>query len=233
MHVLITRPEPDASKLAGQLRALGHTPVLESLLSITYEKGAPAELSGVQAVLITSANGIRALAQCTAERALPVLCVGAASADAAREEGFTDVRSADGDVHALEALAQQRCVPENGPLLHVAGTVVAGDLAGALTKAGYKVDRQVLYAAQVSDELTSEARAALESGGVDAVLLFSPRTAKTFAKLVCDAHLEGACEGLRLLCLSQAVAAELGALSGAVLQVAKTPDAAALLELLT
>ena len=233
MHVLITRPEPDASKLAAQLRALGHTPILEPLLSITYEPGEPVNLLGAQAVLITSANGVRSLALRTKERAMLVLCVGAASAEAARAEGFTDVRSADGDVHALAALVQQQCLPEKGLLLHVAGTVVAGDLAGLLTKAGYTVDRQALYAAHVRDELTSEARAALECGGVDAVLLFSPRTAKTFAKLVCDAHLEGACEGLPLLCLSQAVADELGALSGAELQVAKTPDTAALLELLT
>lgn len=229
---MITRPTEDAQPLARLLEAEGHHVIIEPLLSIELHDDAPLDFSGVQAILITSANGARALAQNTTERGTAVLCVGAATAAAARALGFTNLRSANGDVEDLAALARETYRPEAGPLVHVAGSVVAGDLAGRLETAGFTVRRAVLYEAVPSEALSPVARAAIAEGNIDTVLLYSPRTAARFASLIVEAKLGRSCRAIDAICLSKAVAEALGDLPLRRKLVARRPDQEALLDLM-
>ncbi len=137
MNVLVTRPEADAAALAEELAARGHSAVIEPLFTIVAGPEAALDLSGVQAVALTSANGARALAGRTARRDLPVFAVGDATAAAARAAGFAEVESAGGDVALLAALIASRLDPGAGPVLHAAARRVAGDLKGRLEQAGF------------------------------------------------------------------------------------------------
>ena len=67
MRVLITRPEDDARPLAERLAARGIEALVEPLLIIVPVAGAELDLDGVQALLVTSANGARALARAGAD----------------------------------------------------------------------------------------------------------------------------------------------------------------------
>src|SRR4051794_41252334 len=78
------------------------------MLEIRTLDGPPLDLEGVQALLCTSANGVRATAARTTRRDLPVLAVGDATARAARDVGFAHVESAGGDVEGLARLAARR-----------------------------------------------------------------------------------------------------------------------------
>ncbi|MFN6941440.1 MAG: uroporphyrinogen-III synthase, partial [Parvibaculum sp.] len=150
MHLLVTRPEPESEALAAGLRARGHEVTIAPLLSIRYLDGVSLPAREWQALLITSANGARALGR-IADRYLkqvPLLAVGEASAAAARAEGFSNVRAAEGDVHALEALAVRLLDPAKGPLFHAAGSVLAGDLKALLEARGFEVERLALYEAE-------------------------------------------------------------------------------------
>lgn len=232
MRVLITRPEPDAQTLAKLLIERGIEPILAPLISIRIRNDIDVSLADVQAVLFTSANGVRAFAATGAERNLPAFCVGDATAEAAREAGFADISSAAGDVGALASLVAGACDPSGGDLLHAAGSAVAGDLAGALETDGFTVCRAVLYDAEPAAELPDDANAAIERGEIDAVLLFSPRTAARLIDLIRAAGLESACAGIQAVCLSSAVAGALGDLKFAERLVAERPDQASLLALL-
>ena len=147
-------------------------------------EGPPLDLEGVQALLCTSANGVRATAARTTGRDLPVLAVGDATARAARDEGFAQVESARGDVESLARLAKARLDPAAGRLFHAAGSAVAGDLAGDLGSAGFRVERHVLYAAEPVHRTGPDTAEGLYAGTIDAVLFFSPRTAQSFVKVV-------------------------------------------------
>ncbi|MAN80704.1 MAG: uroporphyrinogen-III synthase [Rhodospirillaceae bacterium] len=212
-RVLVTRPEQDAAATAARLRDLGHDPLITPLMAVRFLPGPPLDLAGVQALLVTSANGARALAarQAGAETRLPVLAVGDATARAARDLGFAEVESAGGDVDDLARLAAARLRPGGGVLLHVAGSKVAGDLAGMLAQAGYTCRRSVLYDAQPVADLPAAAQAALRDGSVAAVLLYSPRTAALFRELVQAAGLCAALKDVTAFCLSNNVAARAGA----------------------
>ncbi|MFN3232974.1 MAG: uroporphyrinogen-III synthase [Alphaproteobacteria bacterium] len=232
MRILITRPRDDAEDLAHTLVSLGHEPLIEPMLNIRLGTAPRLDIDGAQALLFTSANGVRAAAKATRNRALPALCVGDATARAAKIARFETIKSANGDVPALVTLVQKQCKPSSGKLIHVAGTAIAGDLAGSLAALGYETERAVLYEAETVTTLSPAARQALAQGTIDAVLLFSPRTARTFAKVVRDAGIEPACKMIDLLCLSTAVAEGLGGLSHRTLQIADEPTQDALLRLI-
>lgn len=229
MRALVTRPQEDAEGIAAALAGRGIEVVIEPLLRIHPVAGVALDLAGVQAVLATSANGVRALAAATAERQLPVYAVGDASARCARTLGFRTVESAGGDAEALVGLVRRRLAADGGALIHAAGTAVAGDISGALSQAGYDVRRVVLYDAQEAEALSPGLTAELRAGAIDLSLFFSPRTAASFARLVAAAGLEGYCRAVTAYCLSAAVASRLEGLPWRRLRVAARPDQPALL----
>jgi uroporphyrinogen-III synthase len=229
MQVLITRPSEDTAKLAAALAARGVTAVSEKLLAIRPRPDTDVHLDGVQAVLLTSANGARVFARATARRDLPILAVGDATAEAARDLGFGDVASAGGDVGALAALARNQLDPKGGALLHVAGSVVAGDLAGTLEAAGFRVARAVLYDAEPAAALSEATIAALRGRRIAAAFFFSPRTAAHFVTLARAAGVAESCRDMAAFALSPAVAAALSPLGWARLIAAAAPEQAALL----
>lgn len=229
MRVLVTRPAPDGDALSLRLRTAGHQVIAAPLLTIQFEDVGAPDLAAFQAILLTSANGARALARLTDDRALPVLTVGDATARAAREAGFGDVRVADGDVETLAALAQSELDPMAKPLLHVAGSVVAGDLKGALDSAGFTVTRLVAYRAEAATGLTDEALDAFREGAIDLALFYSPRTARIFSDLAQSADIESALQTVTAGCLSGAVRDALQSLPWKRIVVAGEPMEAALL----
>jgi uroporphyrinogen-III synthase len=231
MRILITRPLEDGMEIAAQLAGRGHQALLAPLLEPRFPPGpmleeAGRELDDVQAVLATSANGIRALSRRTARRDLPVFAVGPQTADEANRWGFLNVRSADGDAKAL-AQATMGWATRQGILLHVCAQDAPGTVAEILGQNGFTVRRCALYSIEPAADLPAEAKAALQEGALDAVMFFSPRSARIFAALAHDLPIEG----LAALCISAATAQALGAMRFARVAVAARPNQQAMLAL--
>jgi uroporphyrinogen-III synthase len=237
MRLIVTRPLEDARPLGRRLEAAGHEVILAPLLSIRPVSGLAIPERAYQAVLITSANGARALnghpAFARLKRATAFV-VGPASAGAAAGAGFARVARADGDVAALVRSAIATLHPDDGPLLHVSGGVTAGNLASDLEASGFEVDRVVAYEACPVEALPQPCAAALKAGTADGVLLYSPRTARIWVTLVTGTDLAPAAMRLVHYCLSDNVAdmvrGQLG--TGVAVQVAARPDEAALIEMI-
>ena len=231
MRLLVTRPKDDAAPLMTELKARGIDAVLAPLLTINFFDGSLLDLSGVQALLMSSANGVRAFAGRSGKRALPLVAVGDATARVAKDLGFGDVASATGDVDNLAQLATEKFDPEDGALMHPVGTNVAGDLARRLRKAGFDYRREVLYEAETAGRLPVVACEGLRNGDFDGVLIYSPRTGRTFKRL---AEAEGLGNGLasvRAYCLSKNVAEAVSGLAWASILTADRPEQVALLNL--
>ncbi len=229
---LLTRPRKDSEEVAVALGQRGLDVMIEPLLEIVPLPGVPVSTTGMQGILATSANGIRALAAATPDRTLPVWAVGDATAQTSRALGFSQVEAAGGDVNSLAALVIARCDPCVGSLLHVAGTVVAGDLSGLLRNDGFSVSRVVLYEAKTPQALSNSLKNALREKRLRCALFFSPRTAATFATLVGYAGLRGETGEILAYALSRAVARELEVLPWKGMRVASLPSQAALLAVL-
>jgi len=229
LRALVTRPLGEAESLAEALAARGIDAIIEPLLEIHYRSEPAPDLTGVQAVLCTSANGVRALARLTGERAVPLFAVGEASAARARAEGFARVESAGGSLADLIGLARDRLRPNEGRLLHVAGSTLAGDLAGALRAEGFAVDRAVLYEARPAAGLSAASVRALDAGIVDFALFFSPRTALIFVRLAERAGIAEAIGAVSAISISAAADAALEPLRFRERHIAERPDQHSLL----
>lgn len=215
MRVLITRPEREATTLATALAERGHVPVIAPLfrLEILHPPADFAtDLASCQAVLVSSANGARALAEASEQRGKPILAVGDTTAATAEGLGFTSVTSAAGDGQALAELARTRLDPKAGPLLHVSGVDIAQDFSAALAPDGFEVRRVALYEAREEAALPDSARAAIEARALDAAMFFSPRASALFARLVQEAGLSASLSNVTAIAISPAALQPLSAL---------------------
>jgi len=232
LRALVTRPREEAESLAAALAMRGIEALIEPMMEIHYQAPESLDLAGVQAILCTSANGVRALARASGARGVPLLAVGDTTAVRARAEGFGVVESAGGDVGDLARLAAARLPPRGGPLLHVAGNIVAGDLPGLLRAQGFTVERRVLYEARAAAALSPAAIAGLRAGSIAFGLFFSPRTAAIFARLVGVAGVAESCARITALSISAAADAALASLPWHDRRIARRPNQPALLDVL-
>lgn len=235
MRVLLTRPEPDSTALAARLKNDGIDSVIAPLLEIVPRDPGPppVPMDSVQALLVTSANAAERLPSVTERRDVRVLCVGAATAEAARAQGFDSVESADGAIEELTALALGTLDPKAGPVLHLSGETVAGDLAGMLRLAGFEAHRLVVYEARPAEALPPRVLAELRRGRLDAVLFFSPRTAETFVRLVKSAGLAGQLDSVAAVAISDKAADACRTLPWRSVLVAASPDLPGMMAALT
>jgi uroporphyrinogen-III synthase len=233
MRVLITRPEREATALAVALRERGHTTVIAPLFHLQIlhpPAGFEASLAACQAVLLTSANGARALAEATHQRGRPVFAVGDTTAATAEGLGFSAVTSAAGDGLALVELVGQRLDPKAGPLLHISGTEIGFDLAEALAKDGFEVSRVALYEARQADSLPASAVAALQARALDLATFFSPRASGLFAELVTKDTLADGLRAVTAVAISPAALAPLAPLPFRSAIAAERPTRQAVLD---
>ncbi len=220
--VLITRPEAAAARLAQDLRVRWTPPPLTviSPMMRTEVIGVDIPLNGVRALVFTSRAGVEAFAQLSTRRDLPCHVVGEATRAAAEDIGLNATCEGPDAAALARALA---AAPPGGPLLHLRGAHVAGDLAGRLHSAGITLREAVIYR-QRAQPLTARAMALLGGGRPVIVPLFSPRSAQLFF-----AEAAGAAP---LLCaaFSGNVAAEVPAGRAARLVTAAAPQLNAMLD---
>jgi len=229
--VLNTRPLEDSAELNERLLQLGMTVVSEPLLQISFFNELAPGLKKFKALIFTSRNGARAFGRVSAQRDIPVFAVGDSTARFAQEAGFQQVLSADGNVESLTALVARTIEPLSGPLLHVAGSVTAGNLSGELQPLGYEIVREVMYESRISEELSTRTTQMIRNGAIDCIALFSPRTARTFARLAEYSGILDCCRDMSVVCLSPAVAAAVNGIPWRQALIASEPKFEALMQL--
>jgi len=228
MQVLLTRPLEDSRALAETLEAEGLDPLIWPLTRIVPTVRALKLPPTTGGLLFTSANGVRALAALTGRRDLPALCVGKATAQAARKAGFRDCAAAGGDARALAELARRSGIRD---FLHPRGRDAAGDLKGWLAESGHRVTEAVLYQAEETGPPPAAVAAALARGTVDLVTVWSRRASAILARHFSN---PGATSGATLddtglLAISPAAAEPLEASGFHRIVLAEAPNAAAML----
>jgi uroporphyrinogen-III synthase len=214
--LLILRPQPGAEATRAHAEALGLSSLVAPIFHIVPLPWAAPPAEDYQAIVFTSAHAPRQAGPALADyRTLPCYAVGDASAEAARQAGFTDVRTGPSNAVALAALMRDHDIAR---ALHLCGREhLALDLEG--------VDRRVVYAADALPFLLPDAVAALRTGAV--ALLHSARVAAHFTSLVDGAGLDR--NRIPLAAISKAAATAAGPGWQSV-TVAPAPRDAALLE---
>jgi uroporphyrinogen-III synthase len=217
--------------MAEKLEAKGYRAFIEPLLTIRMHDGPEVSFDGVQAILATSANGVRAISRRTHRRDVPVFAVGPQTAEAANAQGFHIVRDADGDTNALAGAVAKWTTPDKGTLFHAAGAEAPKLLASRLTDAGFDVRSETLYEAKAVSKLPAALEKCLATGKLEGAIFMSPRSAQIFADLVTKSGLSGSTRALTAYCISEATAKALALLQFGALRIAAKPNQPALLSL--
>lgn len=235
MHLLITRPEPDASVWRQQFEARGIQASIDPLLRIALRPPDRLELDGVQALIATSRNGLRGLAQSPAlakAAVLPLYAVGPGTAGLARKLGFNHIHEGPTAARELVSLVAANANPADGALLHLSGDKLAFDLSAALGEQGFDVRRLIVYRSRAADQLQPHTIDLLRTGTIDTVTLMSPLSARTFLALGRDADLLKQYQRLVYICLSPNIAQALSPLGSPHIHVADGPNSNAMFTLI-
>lgn len=231
MHILLTRPEADVKDMQLRLEQLGCTVSCAPLLKIHCNDISEQVIADAALIVVTSRNGLRALARSPAAlakaRALPLVAVGGATAALARDLGFTSVTAGPGTGRELVPILKAVAAAHPGLIVHLAGDHLAFDLKSAVAADGIEIKVVPAYRSVAVDALPGGVVAALRRREIDAVILMSPRTARVWAELVKDLTANSDLATLTHLCLSDNVAkglATLAARSALNIAVASVPD---------
>lgn len=219
--VIITRAEPGASETAARVEALGARVILAPVLKLEPDLSSPIpDLSTLSGLVFTSANGVRTFSDRAHQRALTAWCVGPATAAAAREAGFSDVRESAGNAIDLAHFIARNSDAPSAPLLHVANAAAKGDLKTQLEALGYAVSFAPLYAMRPATELPDAAVQAIESRSPALVLIHSAKGAAQFARL-CEAR---CLSTLAAIAISEPASAPLARLHLEAIYLASAPN---------
>ena len=236
MRLLVTRPLPEAERTASSLRALGHDALFAPMLEIQNIRDVSFGAGPWAAILVTSGNAARALADHPQRGALTRLrcyAVGGQTADAARQAGFSNIISSDGDGGDLAKLVSQRTAASDLPLLYLAGSDRARDMAAELSSNGFRVETVVVYQAEAAKEFAPEIAAALAKGDIDGALHFSKRSTAIFVDCARAGGLLDAAAQLKHFCLSARAAGPLSDIATEQVFIAGKPDESAILGLIS
>lgn len=202
--------------------------------------------SGYEAVAFSSANGVKALvrADVPVPGRLPCFCVGERTAAAAREAGFTDVFTARHTLESLADLIRTSFQPlpakqERPHLLHLRGEVAADDLDALIGRSDITIEPLIVYRTRPAPDIELDLKHFLEQNAarthaeqIDAITLYSPRTAALFADLVNRTATAHHLKTVIALCLSSAIADHANALPFKSVVTAATPSTEALIDLI-
>jgi uroporphyrinogen-III synthase len=239
MAVLVTRPSPDDEATAEALRARGFEVLRAPMLrfeAVPFQDDVDATYG---AVMVTSANALRAVAPHLAGSRLlklPLFAVGENTAAAARDAGFGDVIVSKGDAGALRDLvlasAKSKQLKKTAPLLYLAGADLARDLAGEIGEKGFAVVTQTTYRMVPVPSLPREICDAFVAHEIEAVLHYSRRSARAFLEAARSGGVEVSALALPQCCISAGVATVLRDAGASQVAAAASPEEKALFEAL-
>ncbi len=122
-------------------------------------------------LIFTSANGVRFCPDIARDRR--VYCIGPATAEAAHDAGFDDVRFGVGDWRDMLQVIEK----SDAPIVHISGRHVRGRVSETLQARGRDASRRVVYG---SDPVTDWPTA---PDGYHLACLYSPLASQTLAEL--------------------------------------------------
>ncbi|WP_349436191.1 uroporphyrinogen-III synthase [Pararhizobium sp. A13] len=211
MRVLVTRPQPSAAATAARLEALGHEAIVLPMMEAGYQPQAALDVLPLphSAIAVTSAEAFRALSAISDRLAphlqTPVFCVGAATADAARQLGFQSIIAGPGTGAGLAQLIADTARSLEDGLVYLAGLPRSPGFETALREAGIRCHVADVYRMSPIAHAPETVENLLASRKPEAVLFYSHETARHFFALNALAP-KTAFHDMRLLCLSEHVA---------------------------
>lgn len=234
MRALVIRSAERAAETARRLEACG----IEAVplpLSEPVSTGASLPGEAFDGIILTSRNAAPFLGDSRVSRLLPVFAVGEASAAAARDLGFADVRTGNGDAAALAGLIAKTCRQQQGGrrirLLYPAAVQRAFAMKEALHRDGIDTLLVEAYRMKRIDPGREVLAAALTKTANGLHLFHSALSAAHFTELTSRYGLDRMLGGVTALAISDKTSHRLPMEQYRQVIVVKSPDEDAMIAL--
>ncbi len=237
MKLIVTRPEPAATRTASKLRDLGHEVFISPVLKIV-DTGEEMPNGDFSFIIITSANALMILGRRELNKSMletPLYAVGDQTAAMARAMGFVDVHSASGNAKNLVALISENenlALRQKKPALYICGENSTRGFMENLKQIGLNFVHWVNYKANLVDQLTHKSAKLLGSGEAVGVLLYSPRSAQQFSRITSKLFDIQHIDNIKFYVVSDAVKNSLPSPMQNHCKVASLPNESSLFDLL-
>jgi uroporphyrinogen-III synthase len=235
MYVLLTRPKPEAEQLEAELKILDIDCFIESLISIEYIAASKQRVGQIlaeplQAVIITSLNSIKALAEMSANREILLVSVGEKTSEVARALGYNKIITAGGNGKALIDLIRNRFDPKGEAIFYPCGNYISVDMG--LELVDFKVSKLELYKSIAATKLSEQLKYLIKARKLAKATFFSARTAKVFIELAKIAEILPDLKYIKAFALSKNIATILADVEWLEIKVAMQPLERAMIELM-
>ena len=207
MHILLTRPLEDCSEMIFKFRSLGnqvsHLPLLR-VEKVDYQNDIFLDYKGI---IFTSANAIRFLNLKKIEKKTLCFCVGDATEKKARDVGFQNIITANGNVLNLKELILQNFDKKSGKLIYVSGENISINLDTELMNEGYFIKRIINYKASQNEKFDSKFVENLKLNIPDIVYVYSQNSALSFLNFIKIYQFETLWMNTNLMCIGEKTSA--------------------------
>ena len=203
MHILLTRPLEDCSKLIIKFKELGHTVSHLPVIKIKKVEFKQPKLNDYSGIIFTSSNSIKNLNLDDFNKTLDCFCVGSITEKFARSAGFQNVMGANGNVRALKELILQNFDKKKGKILYVSGATISFDLNSDLENEGYDVTRIINYSIDQNNEINEDIINELKKNIPEVVYIYSENSAKCFLNIVKKFELIDVWMNTNLMCIGE------------------------------
>ena len=207
MHILLTRPLEDCSEMILKFQSLGNQVSHLPLLNINKLNYNEVNLSDFKAIIFTSANAVKFLNVKALNKNLLCFCVGSATEKKARNVGFQNVISAEGNVKNLKELIIQKFSQKDGKIIYISGETVSVDLDEQLLKEGYNVKRIINYSTSHNENFDHNFAEELKLNMPDIVYVYSRNSALSFLKFIKLHQTENLWMNTNLMCIGEKTSA--------------------------
>ena len=203
MHILFTRPLEDCKEIMIKFQSLGHEVSHMPLIYVEKKNYDEIDFRSFKAIIFTSSNAIKFLNLKKIDKKINCFCVGNATEKKARNSGFQNTFSAEGNVNNLKELILQNFNSSDGKLLYVSGEIVSEELDKNLILEGYDVKRIVNYTVKHVENLNEDFVKKIKIKMPNIVYVYSQNSALSFLNLIKNYNLINLWMDTNLMCISE------------------------------
>ena len=203
MHVLFTRPIDDTKDLILKFQSLGHIVSSIPVISIKKKEYSKIDFSSFKGIIFTSSNAIKFLDTKLLDKNIKCFCVGNATELLAKEKGFQNIFSAEGNVNNLKEIILQNFKSSEGKLLYISGETITFELDKFLISEGLKVERVINYSSFPVEKFNEILIDDLKNNVPDIVYIYSQNSAISFKNLIKNYNLQNHWMNTNLMCISE------------------------------
>ena len=203
MHVLFTRPIDDSKDLILKFKSLGHIVSSIPVISIKKKEYSKIDFSSFKGIIFTSSNAIKFLDIKLLDKNIKCFCVGNATELLAKEKGFQNIFSAEGNVNNLKEIILQNFKSSEGKLVYISGETITFELDKFLISEGLKVERVINYSSDPIEKFNEILIDDLKNNVPDIVYIYSQNSAISFKNLIKNYNLQNHWMNTNLMCISE------------------------------